>query len=498
MRRVHRKRPLDYLLPFLLIVGVGVIGVLGFQVWFNMQAHTGDVYFYEVIGKAKILQYGTTEWQPAYSGTKLLLGDSIKTLQGSRLVVQFFNGTVVRLNEDTELSLVELSKRSDREKIALRVDHGSVWVNKMQSENVIESPFEIRTPKMMVHDVGTIFELESGNEEVVRVMRGSVKVTPMPEGKDLSLEPINVGVGQEIHLDQAVLMAFQKHENPSVLMALNDEFKASDWSIWNSQEDQTPTDFASQKNKPVTAVADTTTQTAPTTATDASTPASPVGTEIQVGAPTLTLQQPANDHVTVQDGKVAISGTVSAGTVKIVVKQNVGGVTEEYKLQKFKEGDTTFSYNLSETYNNIKPGENIYNFYAEDKDGKRNTEGGLLRVTYEKTDAVAADSSTTPATTEPLVAPTVVSFNGVPAVNAATDVKVSIVKVIGSVRGAAKMVVNGLTLTKFKPGDTSWTYFANVEGGNLKEGLNEYEAYAIDANGKESEHFKFTITYTKP
>ena len=33
----------------------------------------------------------------------------------------------------------------------------------------------------------------------------------------------------------------------------------------------------------------------------------------------------------------------------------------------------------------------------------------------------------------------------------------------GSISGAAKVIVNNFTLTKFFPGDTSWTYFANAD-----------------------------------
>jgi len=81
MRRVNRlQRPVDFLLPFLVLVSIGIIGVMAFQVWQNWDKQgKADVYFYVIGGKAKILPYGQAEWNNAYSGTKLLLGDALKT-----------------------------------------------------------------------------------------------------------------------------------------------------------------------------------------------------------------------------------------------------------------------------------------------------------------------------------------------------------------------------------------------------------------------------------
>lgn len=63
MRRVYRrKRPLEYLLPFLIFVGLGVIVVLGFQLWNSLQGVKGDVFFYTAGGRAKMLPDGMKEW----------------------------------------------------------------------------------------------------------------------------------------------------------------------------------------------------------------------------------------------------------------------------------------------------------------------------------------------------------------------------------------------------------------------------------------------------
>lgn len=484
MRRVYRrKRPFEYLLPFLIFVGVGVIGVLGFQLWSNLQAARGDVYFYVAQGKAKMLQYGTKEWETGYSGTKMLLGDAVKTGVNSRGVLKFFNGTMVRLGDDTEVVLTDITKRNDVEKIGLTLNHGSVWVNKIRSEGVEQSDLQVRTSHMLVIDVGTTFEVESDSVETVRVMKGNVNVQILGTDSDKSsiLDTIQVGVGQELNLDEAVMKAFQNRETPSVLMALSDQFKLSDWYLWNSREDESPTDFSQAGNQllPVGTTQEVTTQevVAVTSSTQQT-----VETPGQLASPVIT--QPSESAVSSDQNKMAIVGTVGSGTAKVLVSQTVAGNTDEYALSKFKAGDLTFTYNVSEALGNYKSGENIYRFYAVDAAGNR-SDSADVRITYTKTAT---------AITEALSAPKVLKYNGTTDSTTVTGV----VKVDGEVHGADKVVVNGYTLSKFVSGSTSWTYYANEAGGNLVPGENSYEVYSVDPQGNKSETVKFTITYNKP
>ncbi|MEK7127071.1 MAG: hypothetical protein AAB848_03095, partial [Patescibacteria group bacterium] len=68
----------------------------------------------------------------------------------------------------------------------------------------------------------------------------------------------------------------------------------------------------------------------------------------------------------------------------------------------------------------------------------------------------------------------------------------------GQISGADKVVVNGYTLQKFKPGDITWTYFANADYGLMKVGENIYEVYAFDAAGNKSEKLTVKVLYTPP
>jgi hypothetical protein len=59
----------------------------------------------------------------------------------------------------------------------------------------------------------------------------------------------------------------------------------------------------------------------------------------------------------------------------------------------------------------------------------------------------------------------------------------------------AKILVNDYPLSKYKAGETSWSYIAAVSLGNLKKGDNKFVVKAVDVDDKELGSKTFTITY---
>jgi hypothetical protein len=505
MRRISRKRPVDYILPFLVILGLGVIVILGFQLWKNFEKQSkADVYFYIVGGKAKVLPFGEATWENAFSGTKMLVGDSLKTSSIGKAVLVFFNGTMIRMGNDTALTLTDLVRQPDTEKIVMAMDNGMVWVNARKSPGVKEADYEVRTANMAVKATGTVFEVENGMTQTVRVIEGSVKVDVIvnTNGKDRVADTIDVGVGQEITLDVAALKAFEESQSPSVLMAISDQFKATEWYTWNIQEDKNPTSYDSYVgevsaggNTMMTQITDASSDTmqggdASQTQDSGLTQDISLTQETQAGdvsasstdAPVITA--PDEDARAVDKGSpITITGTVPEGTKKVVVEQVINGKPDSYVLGKFKAGDTKFSYNVSEKLGNLLKGDNVYSFYAFNADGDK-SDAAEVTITYNKPDVTITDA---------LTAPKVLTFNGAES----SVVKVDAVTVAGEIKGAEKVVVNDYVLSKFEPGSTSWSYSAKESVGNLKPGINEYEVYGVDADGNKSDVVKFTITYNK-
>ena len=499
MRRVRRKTPLDYLLPFLILVGIGVIAILAFQLWSNFQKQNkADVYFYIVEGKSEVLPYGQQAWDRAFSGTKFLLGDSLKTSVAGKAVLEFFNGTIIRLGNDTTMTLKDLVKEPEKESIITYLENGTVWVNAHKSEGVKEAFYEVDTPHLAVKAKGTIFAVESGVAEVVRVLDGEVtvdiKITI--DGKERIANTIKVSVGQEIVLDAAAIKAFENNQNLSILQGLGDDFKQSDWYQWNVTEDRSPSEFGassgqnnqtnSEQTQTVTQQTLTSTeQTSQETQETTETQTTQVTQETQatVSSDTLSISKPPSGSVTIKDDHYTISGTAVAGVTKIVVDQKIASNTSSYTLQKFKAGDSTWVYNVSVASSNLQAGTNVYNFSSYDATGKKSDPVEITLI-YEKNSVTISD---------PLTAPVVKTFNG----STSSTVETGIVQVSGSIKGAEKLVVNGYALSKFKPGDTTWNYFATETAGNLKPGVNTYQVYGVDENGNKSAVVQFTITNNK-
>lgn len=60
---------------------------------------------------------------------------------------------------------------------------------------------------------------------------------------------------------------------------------------------------------------------------------------------------------------------------------------------------------------------------------------------------------------------------------------------------AFQIIVNGYTLTKFRPGDRKWTYFASRKFGTLLPGENIYSVIAVSRDGKRSDESTVRIFY---
>ena len=176
MPRIPRKRPIDYILPFLIMICAGVIVVLAYQLWSTLQSSEdeNDIYMYTAQGNAKILPWGAGEWERTYNGTRLLQGDSLKTQKGGRMVIELFNDHFIRLDERTEVTLSEIKKTGDAYEINVIVRDGNIWLNSNdESEN--PAKFTVKTNHTVVKTVSTIYEVEQSDaEEVIRVIKGEI------------------------------------------------------------------------------------------------------------------------------------------------------------------------------------------------------------------------------------------------------------------------------------------------------------------------------------
>jgi hypothetical protein len=475
-----RKRPIDYILPFLIMICAGIIVVLAYQLWNSLQPDENDrdIYMYIAKGNAKILPWGAGEWERAYNGTRLLQGDSLKTQRGGRVVIEFFKDHYIRMDEKTEIILNEIKKNNGSYEINLMLQEGAIWVNNNENSE-IPVKFTLKTPHTLIKTVGTVYEVENLNaQEVIRVVKGSIIADILIDenGEKKKIETISIGVGQQAVIDEKDLAQYAKRMSPSVLEALSDNFKDGDFYKWNMAEDQNPSDFSLKGpsynedflNEPATP--DVETESANGTA---------------LATPVITT--PSTLNFTTSESSLTIRGTTAAKTEKMMVDVYTGAEKQTYELNLYVPGNMEWSFAISEAAGTMKAGANTYKFYALDKDGIESPKSSIT-IVYKGSD----DSEDVEKDLGPLTAPKVETFNG----SQENTVETDTVKVVGSVSGAEKIIVNGYTLKAFEAGDSTWVYYAKESLGNLKPGENSYTVKAVAPDGSEKST-EFSIVYNK-
>jgi|GEM_PF-1530719 len=95
----------------------------------------------------------------------------------------------------------------------------------------------------------------------------------------------------------------------------------------------------------------------------------------------ITMTSPEN-QASFHEEPINFQGAVSANTVKVGVKASNSGSTQvdDYILQNYKAGNTTFKYGAKVEWNNLKEGSNTYVFTAYFQDGS--TKSVSLTIYY--------------------------------------------------------------------------------------------------------------------
>lgn len=476
----HRPRRStgSYILPFLSIIILGLIVVLVFQMvdYFQekrIRALENKASVKVMTGRAEMKIWGVDQWTSALDGSILSEGDIIRTAPGSRVILTLLNGSVIRLNSETEVELSGLKSRDAADEIALILKSGELWLKRTE-EKTVRAAFQVSTAHLDVNSLGTIFSVSVSPRESVRVLDGkisvAVKVPDAGSEKMRVAETLEVALGQEVSLSSSDIIDLQNRKPLSLLALMSDEFRDSEWYEWNRGED------ASGNIGVAVADAVKGRDGAPITLPPpAATEPAPAEVSAVLSAPEILT--PAATARKTKSKTVLISGTVSSATEKMEVTTYVAGKPEVYVLTRYQPGKEQWSYVASTDYGNFIPGENRYTVVAVGKDGSR-SDPAEITIFYDK-----------PKEPADLSAAEITSFSS-PYETAEDSVLVE-----GKIgKGIVKVFVNDFALTRYIPDSGKWSYYAKTAYGNLKEGENEYSVYGVDYDGNKTPAKKFVIT----
>lgn len=409
----HEGGVFTYLMPFFIIICVGVIGIL---LWNLKKAlfdspSTQAAYMHLVTGTVEMKAWGTDQYFDRSTDAVIMTGDEIRTSADAKLIVEFFDGTIMRVGGNTSVEFSNIKQDGDRPSIELVLGGGKLWFNQI-FKSTDQTDVRVVSGEIVVNSgSASVFELENDAAQTVRVIsvfdNDGALVEVTSQGKDETVvESENIGVGQEILISAAVLERYWAHQSPSVLSGFDDDFKSASWYKWNIKEDISPTEFTKEVG----------------------------GTNIglvKVDPETLASQDAVEDADQVEEAEdVDASG----------VADQVGASDEVEDVKEVEVGDDLAAFAAPTI--------------ATVSGGSQTDENGFYHVSG------------------------------------------TVATISGTVSGASKVVVNGYTLTKFKAGDTNWTYFANADFNLMKEGENLYEVIAYDANGKASDKLIVKVYYS--
>jgi len=433
--------------------------------------------FYVDQGRGEIMEWGSESFLKAYSGGVVLNGDSIRTKSSSRGSLVFYNGTEARMAENTELAMTSLESSGDRDILTLELDKGEIFVSQIVNDMGV-TEIVVKSGNFNVYAEGSAFDVLNREEQAVRVISGGVMVELVErnEGGDIVIDEVEVGVGQELYMSETDVVDLIARTNMNFLEALSDEWEQGDFYEWNKSLKEGWYKGTEEEEYTAPNIEITVTTGTGTVVTD-----TPVVVEEEHDVPELSLTNPEATPYVLDGDQIYIMGTVSGYASKIVVTSySEDGTAAPYKLNLFEAGGIEWSYNAAYIYGNLYEGENEYTVIAYDYDGN-------------EADSMTVTINVPEGTLEEELACTL----SVPVVSTGDTYTTSgsTVGVSGTVDCAYGVFVNGYQLSLFKPGDTTWSYNASVEFGNLVEGKNTYEVYSTDKDGNKSESVYFSINY---
>ena len=450
--RAPRKRRRDYFMPFFIIVVIIAIIIFGWrtlnQVFIddNRNTFSEKVFLNIENGSAKAMTVGKSDWDNAPDNIYLYKGEKVKTGSDGRISLTFSNQSIVRVDNNTQVDLVQLKKKGEASIIEVSLVDGQVWT-KIERVTNPESRFTVSTELLAIDtrggDIGVVAP------GTVYVLDGSAQVSIKFE--DEIIKTVNIGVGQQFVIDEDIIGGINEDNEPDLIFALSDTFKSSDWYRWNVKKDGAISAFE-EPDIPL----DDTDQSGEATSDEDD-------DEVTINPDRMVSVTKPSPNSAVLSSTISIEGVYNPEKVQAVY---VNG-KKASNLDKNKWKISSLSLTIE--------GENEIKIEAEDLSGNR-IELDPFVITYDKTPPA------TPVIVDPGANDETVTIDDIEQIIEGTVSKDTYV-----------VIVNDYRLSKYVPGSNEFLYYAKTAYGNLEVGENEYEVIAEDKAGNQSDSAKIIL-----
>jgi hypothetical protein len=480
---------------------------------------------------------------------KIYEGDRIVTSASAFAQIRFFDGSAARIDAQSDLRLTASDNDEEEPVWTLTTEKGAVWVRTPALSNY--SGAIVRTVEMPRYSVTLVSDTEAVLEES-RLMVFSADGQGVPVMLEGVENPVYIGEGQQYELPEGDVSgdpyAYRSAIEP---LAVQRDFITKSRTMFTEEPaDDTGTGSSiGDVVEPltITAPVDGTTVTTATVKVEGSVGPTvervringfdtTIGTDrtfsqeltLQqsnstvlvveafdgrglslaqrsltvfkgskaVGVPVITSPAGAGQIYRTQKTEIAISGTVPAGTAGVMVN--------DYRLQLFRSGDTTWSYLASKALGNLQDGPNLFTVVALDAAGNRSAAVQITINVEAGTEGVIGGTAGSSASSvlqetdlpnnDPLM-PGTLTVTGPQPGSTFTATGSEFLLEGTTPRETASVWVNGYKLQLYKPGATFWNYIAKTEYNTLKPGTNVYRIVARDSKNQILDTFEYTVTY---
>ncbi len=490
--------------------------------------------------------------QRAENNLKVYPGDAIITRGGSTALLSFFDGTAIRLDESTQLSIVKSEQLSDKPSaIAAKVLSGRIWVSTPAAGSLsgtiirsVETPdFTVDVPAntsglISASQIAFIRAAGLGSTTTLKHPPSAPKTIVIGEGQMFTLtesakKDVDNGrdpydfrdpISQQLLHDAFLVKSYALAKEQTGIVAISGSTTAinsADLTVTNPAIDQvlsSRTIRVSGKVSDAVATVRVNNYEAPIAANKT------FGVEINLpadGKNSLHIEAQDSQGITIADDVRSVTVTVVSNVKPVHVSSPVTGIDQtyitgsaevevtgdapagtqaimvnDYKLQLFKPGSRTWSYLASAALGNLALGKNVLSIVALDKDGNK-SEPVTLTIDYKPGTVTSSSvsSSEAPLKQNAPLKPGSLTVTSPQSGTAALSSEKEIV-IEGTTDALTdSLSVNGYTLQLYKSGKTTWNYIASVDLATMKRGKNEYRIVSRNAAGEILDVLEYTIDY---
>jgi len=230
-KKSQQKKPSSARKKVFLVIPVIIVLILVGVVWVILTSDSNVAKAQLVIDSGTVqVKHGGGVWTPAEDGMFLYQSDSVKTGDDSAATIVLFESSLIRLDNNTEVTLRELIQQVEETSVSIQQDAGRTWNTVLKISGI--DNYEVQTPTTVASVRGTAFVVTvfADGETYYGIGHGNLNVSSIKHGQIV----FTIILGK----DEAVTIHPDLIDQPLEVIP----FEKDDWILENQQKDEENTE----------------------------------------------------------------------------------------------------------------------------------------------------------------------------------------------------------------------------------------------------------------